>query len=61
MNTPEVSEGKVLFDKNWSACHKLLAKDGSNFQDIVNNNFKKKDFYGWIRNSDSVIKSGNEY
>ncbi|MEP6465629.1 MAG: cytochrome c [Parafilimonas sp.] len=61
MNTREISEGKVLFDKNCSACHKLLAKDGSNFQDIVNGNYDKKDLFGWIRNSDSVIRSGNKY
>ena len=61
MNTPEVSEGKALFGKNCLACHKILEKDGSNFQDVVNNDYNKKDLYGWIRNSDSVIKSGNKY
>jgi mono/diheme cytochrome c family protein len=42
MNTSEVSEGKALFDKNCFACHKILEKDGSNFQDIVNNDYNKK-------------------
>ncbi len=61
MNTPQISEGKALFEKNCLACHKILAKDGSNFQNILNNNYDKKELYGWIRNSDSVIKSGNKY
>jgi mono/diheme cytochrome c family protein len=61
INTPEVSEGKVLFDKNCSACHKLYHTEQNWSHDIVDNSYDKKALYGWIRNSDSVIKSGNEY
>jgi mono/diheme cytochrome c family protein len=61
MNTPEVSEGKALFDKNCSACHKIRATDQIWLENIVQNNYNKKDLYAWIRNSDSVIKSGNKY
>lgn len=58
---PQIVEGENLFKENCLACHKIYAKDGSNFQDIVNGDYDKKDLYGWIRNSDSVIESGNKY
>ncbi len=61
MNTPQISEGKALFDKNCSACHMIRATDQIWLENIVRNNYDKKELYGWIRNSDSVIKSGNKY
>ena len=61
MNIPQISEGKILFDKNCSACHKLHEKDQFWFHNIMDNSYDKKNLYGWIRNSDSVIKSGNKY
>jgi mono/diheme cytochrome c family protein len=61
MNTPQISEGKDLFDKNCSSCHKIRGTDQIWLENIVRNNYDKKELYGWIRNSDSVIKSGNKY
>ena len=61
MNTQQISEGKALFDKNCLACHKLHHTEQNEFENIVQNDYNKKDLYAWIRNSDSVIKSGNKY
>ena len=61
LNIPEVAEGKVLFNENCSACHKLHQTDEAWSGITIQNNYNKKELYAWIRNSDSVIKSGNKY
>ncbi len=44
------------------AIHSRKGKDTSSFFDkIANNNYDPVVLYAFIRNSDSVIKSGNEY
>ena len=60
-NLPQIVEGKKLFKENCLACHKIHATDQFWFHNIVDNSYDKKDLYGWIRNSDSVILSGNKY
>jgi cytochrome c len=60
-NLPQIVEGKNLFKENCIACHRIHATDQYWFHNIVDNSYDKKDLYAWIRNSDSVIKSGNKY
>jgi mono/diheme cytochrome c family protein len=61
LKIPEVAEGKILFNENCSACHKLHFTEERWLGISVQNDYEKKELYGWIRNSDSVIKSGNKY
>ena len=61
LNISEVAEGKVLFNENCSACHKLHQTDEAWSGITIQNDYNKKELYAWIRNSDSVIKSGNKY
>ena len=61
MSRPDVSAGKILFENNCAACHKFHSTDEAWTGITLQNNYNKKDLYGWIRNSDSVIKSGNVY
>ncbi len=61
MNTPQIKNGKLLFQKNCSPCHGLNKTDELFLDRIVDSAYDKNVLYTWIRNSDSVIKSGNVY
>ncbi len=61
MNTPQIINGKALFHENCSSCHGFKESSGMMLDKIVDSAYDKKVLYAWIRNGDSVIKSGNVY
>ncbi|MDF2187398.1 cytochrome c [Paraflavitalea sp. CAU 1676] len=57
------ARGRALFDTHCSTCHKLDKDDGDMLRlPYVEERITDKALlYGWIRNNDSVLKSGNKY
>lgn len=57
------ARGKALFDLHCGVCHKLDVDDGDMLRLRYSENRvpDKALLRGWIRNSDSVLKSGNRY
>lgn len=54
--------GQWLFDQNCNTCHKLDRTDEMFNLPHIEDRIKDKQLLrGWIRNSDSVLKSGNRY
>ena len=64
---PDLVKGKALFNSNCAACHKLDKKmTGPALRGVENRLYNdegldKEWMYSWIRNSASLIKSGDEY
>ena len=58
---PEISRGKILFRHNCKACHWLHGTDEFLLEKIADNKYDTKLMYAFIRNSDSIINSGNVY
>jgi mono/diheme cytochrome c family protein len=55
-------DGKALFNANCASCHrKDQQSTGPALMGVEARWPDKKLLYSWIRNSDSVLKSGNEY
>jgi len=52
-------KGKELFNTNCAACHKLDAKGTGPALRGVSGRHAKNWFYGWIKNSSALIKSGD--
>ena len=61
LSDPRFENGKQLFVTNCSSCHALLHVDGSSLAGVEERVPDKKLLYSWIRNSEAVIKSGDEY
>ena len=61
MQTTVIASGKVLFDEYCSSCHAINNRHEMFFGKIAGNDYDKKTLYAFIRNSDSVIQSGNAY
>jgi mono/diheme cytochrome c family protein len=56
------STGKALFQDNCSACHSVRGEvDGPSIFTIEQRIPDKRLLYDWIRNSSTVLKSGNKY
>jgi mono/diheme cytochrome c family protein len=56
------AKGKWLFDQNCGTCHKLGETDDEVGLPYIEDKIKDKPLLrGWIRNSDSVLKTGNRY
>lgn len=64
---PDLVKGKALFNSNCAACHKLDKKmTGPALRGVENRLYNdegldKEWMYSWIRNSASLINSGDEY
>ena len=57
----EFYEGKDLFKKNCTSCHPVnKIVDGPRLEGVTQR-VDRELIYAWIRNSDQVLKSGNEY
>ena len=61
MNTPSIINGKSLFNEKCASCHGLNKTDEMILGRIVDSAYDKNVLYAFIRNSDSMIKSGNIY
>lgn len=59
MNGPD---GKLLFNANCASCHKIDQKlTGPALQGVEDRWPDKKKLYAWIRDSDSILQSGDKY
>ena len=56
----DVSKGKSLFNANCASCHKLNKKLIGPALKGVSSKYEKDWLYSWIKNSASLIKSGDE-
>jgi len=61
LSDPRFEKGKQLFSTNCSSCHALVHVDGPSLAGVEERVPDKQILYSWIRNSEAVIKSGNEY
>lgn len=61
MNTQPIQNGKALFNEKCASCHGLNKTDEMILGRIVDSTYDKKVLYAFIRNGDSVIKSGDIY
>jgi len=61
-NSVNGADGKLLFNNNCSPCHKLDKEMvGPALNDAIERWPDKELLYSWIRDSQGLIKSGNEY
>lgn len=61
-NDPRLEKGKQLFARDCAACHAInKIIDGQSLAGIETRVPDKKLLYSWIRNSEAVLKSGDEY
>lgn len=61
LSDPRFEKGKQLFADNCSMCHAVNKTDQHMLDDLETRVPDKRLLYTWIRNSEAVIKSGNEY
>ena len=61
LSDPRMEKGKQLFSANCSSCHALVHVDGPSLAGVEERVPDKQILYSWIRNSEAVLKSGNEY
>lgn len=61
MKQQVIVEGKALFVEKCAACHPIGRGHDFFFGRIADNEYDPVALYAFIRNSDSVIKSGNVY
>ena len=61
-NEPQYIKGEALFKQNCNACHRISGiVDGPSIKGVEDRVSDKKLLYAWIRDSEKVLKSGNEY
>lgn len=61
LSDPRFEKGKQLFADNCSMRHAVNKTDQHMLDDLETKVPDKRLLYSWIRNSEEVIKSGNEY
>ena len=62
LSDPRLEKGKQLFARDCAACHAInKIIDGQSLAGIETRVLDKKLLYSWIRNSEAVLKSGDEY
>lgn len=61
LSDPRLEKGKKLFAENCSMCHAVNKTDQHMLDDLETRVPDKKLLYAWIRNSEAVLKSGDEY
>lgn len=61
LSDPRFEKGKQLFSTDCSSCHALVHVDGPSLAGVEERVPDKKLLYSWIRNSEAVLKSGDEY
>jgi len=57
---PDIDKGKSLFNMNCAACHKLNKRAVGPALAGVSQKYEKEWLYSWIKDSNAMIKSGDE-